>query len=320
MLNSPTRRAIFIMGPTASGKTQLALTLATHLPIEIISVDSALVYQGMDIGTAKPTRAEMAVCPHHLVSIISPEEAYSAARFCRDALALIEAIQARGRIPVLVGGTMLYFKALREGLSELPQADPEMRDTITRQAQQDGWPAMHAALAALDPAAAAALNPNDSQRIQRALEIVRLSGRSLADNYAQQTEATSPGDYLCFSLLPADRSILHARIAARLDQMLREGLQDELASLRARYRLTAEMPSMRCVGYRQMWEYLEGETGFDDMRLKAIAATRQLAKRQITWLRQFTKTWSGLISLDPQTSDPLPGVLNATRSWWHERN
>ncbi|MBK9616513.1 MAG: tRNA (adenosine(37)-N6)-dimethylallyltransferase MiaA [Uliginosibacterium sp.] len=313
-----TPRAVFIMGPTASGKTQLALSLARHLPIEVISVDSALVYRDMDIGTAKPSREELASCPHHLVDIISPEEAYSAARFCSEARTLIDEISQRGRIPVLVGGTMLYFKALRDGLSELPQADPDVREAIEHQARRDGWPALHAALATLDPDAAAHLNPNDSQRIQRALEIVRLSGRPLAENYAQRSDTATAGDYLSFALTPADRSTLHTRIAERLDLMLSKGLQDELIALKKSYRLDPDMTSMRCVGYRQMWEYLDGNTRFEEMRFKAIAATRQLAKRQITWLRQFTKNWPCMAAVDPQAGNPLPQLLRATEAWWQQ--
>jgi tRNA dimethylallyltransferase len=272
------------MGPTASGKSALAMKLAERFDGEIVTVDSAQVYRGMDIGTAKPTREERERVPHHLLDIVDPMAAYSAARFVRDATQAIDAIRARGRLPVVAGGTMLYFKALREGLSSLPQADPRIRDEIDAQAARDGWPAVHAELARVDPGAAARLAPTDSQRIQRALEVYRVSGRPLSA--LQGHRASPPLDAaIAIALVPSDRAVLHEAIARRFDAMLAHGLVDELRGLRARYDLRAQMPSMRCVGYRQAWEFLEGEIDQTTLRAKGIAATRQLAKRQLTWLR-----------------------------------
>jgi tRNA dimethylallyltransferase len=244
----PQPPALLLLGPTASGKTACALALAQALPVEIVSVDSALVYRDMDIGTAKPTPAERAACPHHLIDVVSPEEAYSAARFREEALARMAAITARGRIPLLAGGTMLYFKALREGLSDLPQADPALRQELETEAARRGWPALHAELAALDPEAAARLHPTDAQRIQRALEILRVTGAPLAASYARRDMAPPPFRLLPIALAPSDRAVLHGRIAERFDQMLAAGLVEELEGLRRRYRLAAGMPSMRCVG------------------------------------------------------------------------
>jgi len=303
--------ALLLLGPTASGKTAAALALAQVLPVEIISVDSALVYRDMDIGTAKPSIAERAQCPHHLIDVVSPEEAYSAARFRADALRLMDEIVARGRVPVLAGGTMLYFKALRDGLSALPAADAALRRDIDEDAARLGWPALHAALAQLDPDAAARLDPGDAQRIQRALEIVRLTGRPLAASYAQREMAAPALRLLPIVLAPSDRAVLHARIAARFDQMLAAGLVDEVRALRARYRLDPAMPSMRCVGYRQVWEYLDGETDLETTRFRGIAATRQLAKRQLTWQRQFRERWPELVELDCLRPD-LPAAVCAT--------
>lgn len=290
--------ALLLLGPTASGKTASALALAQALPVEIVSVDSALVYRDMDIGTAKPSAAELASCPHHLIDIVSPEARYSAARFRADAIRLMAEISDRGRIPLLAGGTMLYFKALRDGLSDLPPADAALRRAIDEAAAARGWRALHAELAALDPAAAARLEPTDAQRIQRALEIVRLTGRPLAESYAQKEDAALPCRLLPITLAPSDRAVLHARIAARFEAMLHAGFVDEVRRLRAKYRLTPDMPSMRCVGYRQAWEYLDGEIGYDELRFKGIAATRQLAKRQLTWQRQFRERWPDLVELD----------------------
>lgn len=295
--------AILLMGPTASGKTACALALARVLPIEIISVDSALVYRDMDIGTAKPSRDELAACPHHLIDIVTPEEAYSAALFCADARRLMGEITARGRIPLLVGGTMLYYKALREGLSELPEADPILRREIEDAAARDGWPALHAELARLDPEAAARLQPRDAQRIQRALEIVRLTGRPLAESYARRDAAADTHRYLPIALMPGDRSVLHARIERRFDTMLLAGFVDEVAALREKYHLKPEMPSMRCVGYRQALEYLDGSVSLATFRDKGIFATRQLAKRQITWQRNFRDTWAELVEVDSLAPD-----------------
>jgi tRNA dimethylallyltransferase len=282
-----TRPALVLLGPTASGKTAAVARIARALPIELISVDSALVFRDMDIGTAKPSAEEQALCPHHLIDIVSPEEAYSAARFAADARRLIGDIQARGRIPLLAGGTMLYIKALREGLSDLPEADAALRADIDARAAEQGWPALHAELARLDPDAAARLKPTDAQRIQRALEIVTLTGRPLAESYARREDDAPLPPMTVLSLEPSDRAWLHRRIEQRFDQMLEQGLVDELRRLRAKYRLDAGMPSMRCVGYRQVWNFLEGEVDASTMRDTGIYATRQLAKRQITWLRSM---------------------------------
>ena len=278
---------LVLLGPTASGKTAAVARIARALPVELVSVDSALVFRDMDIGTAKPSADDQALCPHHLIDIVSPEEAYSAARFAADARALIAAIQARGNIPLLAGGTMLYIKALRDGLSDLPEADAGLRADIDRRAAQRGWPAVHAELAALDPDAAARLKPTDAQRIQRALEIVTLTGRPLAESYAKRERDAPLPPMTVLSLEPSDRAWLHARIAQRFDQMLAQGLVDEVRALRAKYRLDAGMPSMRCVGYRQAWNLLEGSIDAVEMRDTGIYATRQLAKRQITWLRSM---------------------------------
>ena len=279
---------IYIAGPTATGKSALALALAEHLPIEIISVDSALVYRGMDVGTAKPTPAERAAAPHHLIDIRDPREAYSAAEFVRDATRLIADVQQRGRHPVLVGGTMLYFKALLDGLDDMPPADPAVRRQLDERARQLGWPALHAELARVDPATAARLPPGDSQRIQRALEVWHTTGRPMSSFHTTKTRAASALDsraQALFSLEPADRTWLHQRIAQRFDAMLAGGLLDEVAALRARGDLSLDLPSMRCVGYRQAWQALDAGWPLPELRERGIAATRQLAKRQLTWLR-----------------------------------
>ncbi len=302
--------ALLLLGPTASGKTACALALAQVLPIEVVSVDSALVYRDMDIGTAKPDHAERRVCPHHLIDILSPEEGYSAARFRSDAIALINQITARGRIPLLTGGTMLYFKALRDGLSDLPRADPVLRRQIDREAARFGWPAMHRELSRLDPDAAARLEPADAQRIQRALEIVRLTGRPLAESYASRDMHGLAHRLVPIALTPSDRTELHRRIEARFDRMLAEGFVEEMRGLQARYTLTLSLPSMRCVGYRQVWEYLAGVHDHAAMRYKGIVATRQLAKRQLTWQRQFRETWAGLVEIDCNR-DRLPEAVIA---------
>jgi tRNA dimethylallyltransferase len=276
--------AILLMGPTASGKTAAALELAERFPLELISVDSALVYRDMDIGTAKPDRATLARYPHALIDVISPEESYSAARFVTEAEAAMDAATARGKIPLLVGGTMLYYKALLQGLSDLPQANPEVRAALDAEAAARGWPALHAELARHDPATATRLAPNDAQRIQRALEILRLTGQPMSALLVKNETAHPQRNTLALGLLPSDRSVLHARIAERFDQMLAAGLEDELRHLRSKYRLTPELPSMRCVGYRQAWEAAEGIIPHRELRDRGIFATRQLAKRQITWL------------------------------------
>ncbi|MDR2926118.1 MAG: tRNA (adenosine(37)-N6)-dimethylallyltransferase MiaA [Azoarcus sp.] len=290
--------ALFLPGPTASGKTACALALAREFPVEIISVDSALVYRGMDIGTAKPSAAELALCPHHLIDLIDPDKSYSAAKFCDDAHRLMADITARGRVPLFVGGTMLYYKALRDGLSDLPQADEALRADIDTRAKAQGWPALHAELARRDPAAAARLAPNDAQRIQRALEIVLASGKPLADAFAQRTKRPLPCRPVTVALVPSDRAALHGRIAARFKKMLADGLLDELAALREQYRLTPDMPAMRAVGYRQAWRHLDGEIDAAALLETGIAATRQLAKRQLTWLRQFRSQWPEYVETD----------------------
>jgi tRNA dimethylallyltransferase len=280
---------VALMGPTASGKTAAALELARHVPVEIISVDSALVYREMDIGTAKPTAEERASVPHHLIDILDPSEAYSAMQFRQDTLRLVEEIRARGKLPLLVGGTMLYFKALQDGLDELPQADLEVRAQLDREAAELGVPALHARLATLDPETYARLKPNDSQRIQRALEIITLTGQPMSQLLAKAPKAELPFRLLSIALEPSDRSVLHERIARRFDTMLNQtgGLLEEVQRLRARGDLHLGLPSIRCVGYRQAWEYLDGTYDFATLREKGIAATRQLAKRQLTWLRSM---------------------------------
>ena len=284
---------IALAGPTASGKTAAALEIAARYPVEIISVDSALVYRGMDIGTAKPTATELAAVPHHLIDIRDPLQAYSAAEFVLDAKRLIGEITARGKLPLLVGGTMLYFKALADGLDDMPKADPAVRALLAAEAQEKGWPALHAELAEVDPATAARLAPNDSQRISRALEVFRVSGQPLSffhHQIATKTIATGAYDTGAASLIslePAERSWLHGRIEKRFDAMLAAGFLDEVKALRARGDLNPDLPSMRCVGYRQAWQALDGNFPIAELRDKGIIATRQLAKRQITWLRSM---------------------------------
>ncbi|MFL6686124.1 tRNA (adenosine(37)-N6)-dimethylallyltransferase MiaA [Paraburkholderia graminis] len=279
-----------LLGPTASGKTAAALALATRRTIEIISVDSALVYREMDIGTAKPTAEERAIAPHHLIDIVDPANAYSAAEFRTDALRLTAEIHARGRLPLLVGGTMLYYKALTQGLNDLPAADANVRAQLDADAARDGWPALHARLAAVDPATAARLAPNDSQRIQRALEVFMLTGEAMSTLLAapaRTDDAAADWRFVPVALEPSDRSVLHARIERRFDAMLENGFVDEVVKLRERGDLSPEMPSMRCVGYRQVWEYLDGAVDDPTMRDKGVFATRQLCKRQLTWLRSM---------------------------------
>ncbi|MBY0341290.1 MAG: tRNA (adenosine(37)-N6)-dimethylallyltransferase MiaA [Rhodocyclaceae bacterium] len=276
--------ALFILGPTASGKTALAMALADRFPVELISLDSAQVFRDMNIGTAKPDAETLAKYPHHLIDLISPEESYSAARFCEDALRVMREITARGKVPLIVGGTMLYYKALTEGLADMPKADAAIRAQIDAEAAIHGWPHMHMELAKLDPDSAARLKPNDAQRIQRALEVVRLTGRTMADIYAAQEKTPLPYRRLSIALMPTDRAWLHERIALRFDLMLAQGLVEETRALRSKYQLRADLPSMRCVGYRQTWEMLEGEIPPQELRDRGIFATRQFAKRQITWL------------------------------------
>lgn len=273
------------MGPTASGKTDLALELATRFDVEIISVDSAMVYRGMDIGTGKPDSDALRRVPHHLIDILDPTEAYSAGRFVADARRLIFDIAARGRIALLVGGTMLYFRALTRGLAELPAADPHIRAAIEAQAVQLGWPAMHAQLAAVDATAAKRILPNDGQRIQRALEVFRLSGRTLTELHLQTTPAAADIDLLRFVWSPNEREALYARIERRFEKMMLSGLVEEVAALRARNDLTAELPAVRAVGYRQLWGHFDGQYDLAEAQRLAIVATRHLARRQLIWLR-----------------------------------
>jgi tRNA dimethylallyltransferase len=282
--------AVLLMGPTASGKSALALALAERFDVEIVSVDSAQIYRGMDVGTAKPDAAARARVTHHLIDVIDPTESYSAARFRADALAAIAAIRSRGRIPLLVGGTMLYFKALREGLSALPAAEPATRARIDARAAVAGWPALHEELSRIDPGAAAHLAPTDAQRIQRALEVYALTGTPLSRLQGARDDGATPGPLVAIALVPAERARLHAAISARFVAMLAAGLVDELRALRVRYALAPNLPSMRAVGYRQAWEYLEGRIDAATLRDGGIAATRQLAKRQLTWLRSFQAT------------------------------
>ncbi|WP_296892615.1 tRNA (adenosine(37)-N6)-dimethylallyltransferase MiaA [Thiobacillus sp.] len=290
--------AIFLMGPTASGKTALAVGLVERFPVEIISVDSALVYRDMAIGTAKPDAATLARAPHHLLDIRDPTETYSAAAFCDDARRLMADIAARGRVPLLVGGTMLYFRALLQGLDDLPRADAALRKELEGEAAARGWPALHAELATVDPATAARLAPNDSQRIGRALEIFRLTGTPMSA-LLDRVQSELPYRVLQLALIPSHRVVLHQRIATRFDAMLAEGLVDEVERLRRRYVLNADLPSMRAVGYRQAWAYLDGDIDLKGLREQGIAATRQLAKRQLTWLR----SWPGAVELDCLADD-----------------
>ena len=290
--------AVFLMGPTASGKTALAASLVERFPLEIISVDSALVYRGMDIGSAKPDAATLARAPHHLLDIRDPTDAYSAAAFCDDARRLMADIVARGRVPLLVGGTMLYFRALLRGLDDLPRADPALRKALEAEAKARGWPALHAELAAVDPVTAARLAPNDSQRIGRALEIFRLTGTPMSA-LLDRAQSELPYRVLQLALIPSDRAVLHQRIAARFDAMLAEGLVDEVEFLRRAYALSPDLPAMRAVGYRQAWAYLDGDIDMKALREQGIAATRQLAKRQLTWLR----SWPDAVVLDCLAED-----------------
>ena len=290
--------AIFLMGPTASGKTALAVSLVERFPLEIVSVDSALVYRGMDIGTAKPDAATLARAPHHLLDLRDHAEAYSAAAFRGDALRLMAGIVARGRVPLLVGGTMLYFRALLQGLDDLPRADASLRTELEAAAAARGWPALHAELATVDPVTAARLAPNDSQRIGRALEIFQLTGKPMSA-LLDRAQSELPYRVLQLALIPSDRAALHQRIAARFDAMLAEGLLAEVETLRRDYVLTPDLPSMRAVGYRQAWACLDGDIDMQALREQGIAATRQLAKRQLTWLR----SWPGAVALDCLAQD-----------------
>ena len=300
------------MGPTASGKTAVAVALIDQLPVEIISVDSALVYKDMDIGTAKPDANLLLQAPHHLLNLIDPTSAYSAASFRSDALRLMADITARGKIPLLVGGTMLYFKALQEGLSGLPEANPEVRAALDLEAAQIGWPGMHAKLALIDSVTAARLAPNDTQRIQRALEVHAISGETMSSLFAKQTSAALPYRLLKLALVPNDRAVLHERIALRFDQMLEAGFLDEVRALLVKYpTLTQDATSMRCVGYRQALEHLAGDYDLAELRDRGIFATRQLAKRQLTWLRGMADS----LELDCLQSDLQDQVLQVIKQY-----
>lgn len=303
-------KAIFLMGPTASGKTALAIALRQKLPVDIISVDSALIYRGMDIGTAKPDANEQSLAPHRLIDILDPAFPYSAADFRRDALNAMKEITAAGRIPLLVGGTMLYFKALLEGLSPLPSANSDVRAEIEKKAAEQGWEAIHKELAFVDPVAAQRIHPNDPQRLSRALEVYLISGKTMTELTKISGESL-PYDVYQFAIAPKDRNVLHQRIEARFKQMLTCGFEDEVKSLYERGDLHEDLPSVRCVGYRQMWSYLSGEIDYDEMVYRGICATRQLAKRQITWLRGWNDIhW--LDSEDPKQSlDTVLQVVSA---------
>lgn len=299
------------MGPTASGKTELAVRLAMRFPIDVVSVDSALVYRYMDIGTAKPEPELLRRVPHELIDIREPEDSYSAGDFVRDASAAIDQSLGAGRMPLLVGGTMMYFRALTEGIAELPEADQAIRDDIDKEARERGWPGLHEALARIDPSAAARINPNDSQRIQRALEVYRASGVTLTE-----WQARAPGRvdrrFLKIALIAGDRRSLHERIARRLDGMFAHGFVEEVEALRSRPGLTSEDPSMRAVGYRQVWAHLDGHGTRAEACERALFATRQLAKRQLTWLRRESE----LISVDPLEAGAFDAILEILGNFW----
>ena len=307
--------AIFLMGPTAAGKTDLAIELTKVLPCELVSVDSALVYRGMDIGTAKPSRQQLAEFPHRLIDILDPAQSYSAADFRRDALEAMADITARGKIPLLVGGTMLYFKALLEGLANMPSADAGVRAQLEAEAQVHGWQALHDQLATVDPVSAARIHPNDPQRLVRALEVYRVSGKSMTEHHEQQIAQSADGSasgqgqlpytVANLAIAPADRKVLHDRIALRFVQMLEQGFLDEVLALRSRTDLHAGLPAIRAVGYRQVWDHLDGKLTREEMQERGIIATRQLAKRQFTWLR----SWENLYWLDSLARDNLPRAL-----------
>ncbi len=282
-------RAIFLMGPTASGKTAVAVELAQRIPCEIVSVDSVLVYRDLNIGAAKPSAGVLAAARHHLIDIIDPSETYSAATFRRNALSAMADIVARGKIPILAGGTMLYFKALVEGLSALPSANAGLRAEIEARANRDGWPSQHAELAKLDPHTAARLKPMDAQRIQRALEVCYLTGHAMSRQFQRRDAVTLPYDVLHIALLPSDRTVLHRRIDMRFKAMLDQGIVAEVKRLKQRYSLHAGLPAMRAVGYRQVWEHLEGQYDHAVLAARGAAATRHLAKRQLTWLRAMAE-------------------------------
>ncbi|PSW10461.1 tRNA (adenosine(37)-N6)-dimethylallyltransferase MiaA [Photobacterium sanctipauli] len=308
-MTKPLPQAIFLMGPTASGKTDLAIRLRQQLPVELISVDSALIYKGMDIGTAKPDDRELALAPHRLIDIRDPAQSYSAADFRADALKEMADIVAAGRIPMLVGGTMLYYKALLEGLSPLPAADPAIRAQIEQEAAEKGWQALHEELVKVDPVSGARIHPNDPQRLSRALEVFRISGKTLTELTKTQGDAL-PYKVHQFAITPKDRAVLHQRIELRFEKMIEAGFEQEVRALYERGDLHPDLPSIRCVGYRQMWEYLDGKCDLDEAVFRGICATRQLAKRQITWLR----SWKDLTWLDSSdVESALQTVTNSIR-------
>jgi len=297
-------QAIFLMGPTASGKTDLAIELTQRLPCEIISVDSALIYKGMDIGSAKPTAEELAQAPHRLIDIIDPATSYSAADFREDALKHMQEITAAGKIPLLVGGTMMYFKVLLEGLSPVPTSQPEIRQAIEAEAKVKGWEALHTELASYDPESAARLHPNDAQRVCRAIEVYRIAGKTLTE-LSQDKGQALPYDVKQFAIAPMEKTVLHERIERRFNLMVNAGFEDEVRALYEREDLNLELPSMRCVGYRQMWEHLDGKLDHKEMIFRGVVATRQLAKRQMTWL----KSWNKLTWLDSNADQNAEKVL-----------
>ncbi|MBQ4813717.1 tRNA (adenosine(37)-N6)-dimethylallyltransferase MiaA [Pseudoalteromonas luteoviolacea] len=303
MQNKP---VITLMGPTAAGKTALAIELCRQLNTEIISVDSALVYKGMDIGTAKPDQEELAQAPHHLIDLIDPRESYSVADFRKDAIACIDQLHSQGKVPVLVGGTMMYFKGLIEGLSPLPEASSEVRKELEQQASELGWPALHAQLMDIDPQAAQKISENDSQRINRALEVYRITGKPMSV-LQKEKQPPLPYDFYQFAIAPSDRKILHERIEKRFKIMLEQGFKNEVLALYNRKDLHSDLPSIRCVGYRQMWDYLAGEYDYDEMVFRGIAATRQLAKRQLTWLR----SWPEVNWLETGEQENLQRILSS---------
>ncbi|KLD65364.1 tRNA (adenosine(37)-N6)-dimethylallyltransferase MiaA [Dyella japonica] len=307
--------AVFLMGPTASGKTALACALSDQFPLDLVSVDSALVYRGLNIGAAKPDAPTLARYPHRLIDIRDPAEPYSAADFRGDAVAAMQDITAQGRVPLLVGGTGLYFRALQQGLSQLPEADPSVRERLAAQAALDGWPALHARLQQLDPSAAERIGPNDAQRIQRALEVIELTGRPLSEQQRGGSGERFPWRVLKLALVPQDRAPLHERIAQRFDTMLRDGFLDEVRALRARGDLHADLPAIRAVGYRQAWDYLDGQTSEAEFRDRGVFATRQLAKRQITWLRSVLDARM----LDPERAETRNLAEDALRLFLGEQ-
>jgi len=305
---------ICLMGPTASGKTALAMALCDALPCDIVSVDSALIYCNMDIGTAKPTKNELIAYPHHLINLRDASESYSAADFCRDALVKIESIKAKGRIPLLVGGTMMYFKSLIEGISPLPAADEKIRAEITEEANRLSWQALHDELARIDPTSAQRIHPNDPQRLIRAIEVYRITGNTLTQ-LTQKKGDKLAGNVLQLAITPEERSTLHQRIELRFKQMISQGFEDEVKQLKSRKDLHEDLPSIRCVGYRQMWQYLNNEFDHDDMIFRGVCATRQLAKRQLTWLRN----WPDLHWLTTDDKTNLSRILSLLESSNKER-